>query len=391
MTTARRLRVGLVCPYSFDGYGGVQNHVLGLARHLRDKGHDCHILAPGQPAPDLVEDLTFTSAGASVPVPYNGSVARVNFGLRTAGRVRRWLRRNPFDVLHIHEPVTPSVGLLALWLAEMPIVATFHTATPRSRTMAWAGAALSPWIDKIGAGIAVSESSRHVVVRYLSRHVARSTTIVPNGLCHAEFASSAADHAATWRGGDRPRITFLGRLDERRKGLGVLLAALPVIRVGVPEVEVVVAGRGSRSLPPGVRSLGAVTNAEKRQLLATTDVFVAPHRERESFGVVLVEALASGADVIASDLPAFTELLGPNRPEGRALGQLVPVGDSAALAAAVVDRIHGRTPSAQPSAAAAVRRYDWSVVGAEITDVYRGLLSDVRRTQAGTIGIRLGS
>ncbi len=367
--------MGLVCPYSFDGYGGVQNHVLGLARHLREAGHDAHIFAPGRPAPDLLGDLTFTSAGASVPVPYNGSVARVNFGPRTAGRVRRWLRTNRFDVLHIHEPVTPSVGLLALWLAEVPIVATFHTATPRSRTMAWAGGALSPWIAKIGAGMAVSESARDVVVRYLSRDAAQSTTIVPNGVSHAEFTSSDALRAR-WRGGQRPRITFLGRLDERRKGLDVLLAALPAIRAGVPEVEVAVAGRGSRSLPPGVRSLGAVTNAEKRQLLATTDVFVAPHRERESFGVVLVEALASGADVIASDLPAFTELLRASQPEGRALGRLVPVGDSAALAAAVVDRIHGRAPSAQPSAAAAVRRYDWSVVGAEITDVYHGVVAD---------------
>ena len=310
-----------------------------------------------------------------MPVPYNGSIARVNFGPRTAGRVRRWLRANSFDVLHIHEPVTPSVGLLALWLAEVPIVATFHTATPRSRTMAWAGGALSPWIDKIGAGMAVSEAARDVVVRHLSHQAAVSTTIVPNGVSHAEF-TVADSLPAGWRGGERPRITFLGRLDEPRKGLDVLLAALPAIRAGVPDVEVAVAGRGRRSLPPGVRSLGAVTNTEKRQLLATTDVFVAPHRERESFGVVLVEALASGADVVASDLPAFTELLGANGPGSRALGRLVPVGNPAALAAAVIDRIHGRTPSAQPSAAAAVRRYDWSVVGAEITDVYQGLLAD---------------
>ncbi len=133
------LRIGLVCPYSFDRYGGVQNHVLGLARHLRDAGHQPHLLAPGRPEPELVDGLVFTSAGASVPVPYNGSVARVNFGPRTAARVHRWLRGNAFDLVHIHEPITPSVGLLALWLADVPVVATFHTATPRSRTMAWPG------------------------------------------------------------------------------------------------------------------------------------------------------------------------------------------------------------------------------------------------------------
>lgn len=368
-----RLRVGLVCPYSFDGYGGVQSHVIGLAGHLRNSGHEPHILAPGWPEPELLEGLTFTSAGASVPVPYNGSVARVNFGPRTAARVRRWLRTHAFDVLHIHEPVTPSVGLLALWLAEVPIVATFHTATPRSRTMAWAGGALSPWIDKIGVGLAVSAPARDVVVRYLGKDAA----IVPNGVSHAEFATSAVqgDPAPPlrWRGGVRPRITFLGRLDEPRKGLNVLLSALPEIREGVPNAEVVVAGRGQRSLPAGVRSLGAVSNADKRRLLASTDVFVAPHLERESFGVVLVEALASGADVVASDLPAFVELL-QTRDGGRDLGRLVPVGDSAALATAVIDRIHGRVASTQPEAAAAVRRYDWSIVGAEILRTYRTLL-----------------
>lgn len=363
------MRVGLVCPYSFEVYGGVQNHVLGLARYLRDSGHEPHILAPGWPEPSLIDGLSFTSAGAAVPVPYNGSVARVNIGPCTAARARRWLRRGAFDVLHLHEPVTPSVALLALWLAGQPIVATYHTATPRSRTMEVAGSALSGWIAKIDAGLAVSESARQVVVR----HLGRDAVVVPNGVRHAEFQHRPTSRWPTtrWRGGDRPRVTFLGRLDERRKGLDVLLAALPAIRSALPEVDIVVAGRGSRALPAGVRSLGAVSNADKQVLLASTDVFVAPHRERESFGVVLVEALASGADVVASDLPAFTDLL---RRDGLNLGRLVPVGDAQALAGAVVDRIVGREPSAQPAASAAVRRYDWSVVGADILEVYRAVL-----------------
>ena len=166
-------------------------------------------------------------------------------------------------------------------------------------------------------------------------------------------------------------MTFLGRLDERRKGLDVLLAALPAIAAAVPDVDVVVAGSGSRALPPPIRTLGAISNDDKTALLRTTDVFVAPHRERESFGLVLVEALASGADVVASDLPAFIDLL---RGDGQDLGRIVPVGDPSALAVAVVDRLAGRTPSSQPAAAAAVARYDWSVVGAAITEVYRGVL-----------------
>jgi phosphatidyl-myo-inositol alpha-mannosyltransferase len=360
------LRIGLVCPYSFEVYGGVQNHVLGLARYLREEGHDPHILAPGCPEPALTDGLRFTSAGPAVPVPYNGSVARVNFGPRTATRVRRWLRSTAFDVLHLHEPVTPSAALLALWLAASPVVATYHTATPRSRTMEVAGTALQGWIAKIDAGLAVSETARQVV----ARHLGRDAVVIPNGVRAAEFEHRSTPRLA-WRGGARPRVTFLGRLDERRKGLDVLIAALPALRAAVPEVDVVVAGRGSRALPAGVRSLGAVSNADKQALLASTDVFVAPHRERESFGLVLVEALASGADVVASDLPAFHELL---RHDGVSLGRLVPVGDPDALASAVADRIAGRAPSAQPAAAAAVRCYDWSVVGAAITGVYRAVL-----------------
>ena len=367
------LRVGLVCPYSFDRYGGVQNHVLGLARYLREQGHAPHILAPGSPDPTVLDDLRFTSAGTAIPVPYNGSVARVNFGVGTAARVHRWLRTWPFDVLHLHEPVTPSVSLLALCLSRSPIVATFHTATPRSRTMAVAGGVLRGWIDKIDAGVAVSEPARQVVVD----HLGRDAVVVPNGLRHAEFGhrtpvvDSPGPSPSRWRGGDRPRVTFLGRLDERRKGLDVLLAALPAIAAAVPDVDVVVAGSGSRVLPLPIRTLGAISNVDKAALLRTTDVFVAPHRERESFGLVLVEALASGAEVVASDLPAFLELL---RRDGQDLGRIVPVGDPSALAVAVVDRLAGRTPSSQPAAAASVARYDWSVVGATITEVYRGVL-----------------
>ena len=139
MTGAARgaLRVGIVCPYSFDAPGGVQNHVLGLARYLRRSGHLPSVLAPGEldPASVGLDVEEFASVGAAVPVRYNGSVARVNFGPLSAARVRRWLRKGDFDLLHIHEPITPSISLLALWAAEQTVVATFHAATPRSRSI----------------------------------------------------------------------------------------------------------------------------------------------------------------------------------------------------------------------------------------------------------------
>ena len=188
MTDPRRpLRVGMVCPYSFDVPGGVQNHVLGLARHLRQAGHRPYVLAPGELGPSAAAlDLEdFASVGAAMPVPYNGSVARVNFGPLSAARVRRWLRNGKFDLIHIHEPITPSISLLALWAAEQPVVATFHTATPRSRSMQLASGVLRAAIEKIDAGIAVSESARNVVIQ----HLGRDAVVIPNGIRFDDFAT----------------------------------------------------------------------------------------------------------------------------------------------------------------------------------------------------------
>lgn len=361
------MRVGLVCPYSLDVPGGVQNHVLGLAGYLASHGHQPHVLAPGAWGPPAGRRsaepaaIRFTSAGTAVPVPYNGSIARVNFGPLSATRVSRWMRGGGFDLLHVHEPITPSVALLALWAADCPVVATFHTATPRSRSMRLAGGALRAAIEKIDAGIAVSEAARRVVVE----HLGRDAVVVPNGFRFADFARPGAPY----RGGTVPRITFLGRVDEPRKGLGVLLAALPAVRSALGPVDVVIAGQGAAAVPAGCRMLGAVDDAEKARLLASTDVFVAPHLARESFGIVLLEAMAAGAPVVASALPAFADLL--RGPAGEPVGRLFPIGDSAALARAVVETVRDPVPERTWAAVRHARRFDWERVGAKITAIYR--------------------
>jgi len=366
--------VGLVCPYSFDTPGGVQNHVLGLAAHLAAAGHLPCVLAPGDLHPEALAaaGAHFTSAGTAVAVPYNGSVARVNFGPLSAARARRWLREHAFDLVHIHEPITPSVAVLTLWAAEVPVVATFHTATPRSRSMHLAGGALRAAVEKIDAGIAVSESARNVVVQ----HLGRDAVVVPNGFDRAAFTRAALPERLRRR---RPRLTFLGRVDEPRKGLDVLLAALPAIRDRVPALEVVVAGQGSRTLPAHCRAVGPIGDREKAALLAATDLFVAPHTERESFGIVLLEAMASGAAVVASDLPAFRDLLVP--PGQAPRGQVFPVGGAAALADAATAALLARDADQVRRAYEATARYDWSRVGAEVVAVYRATLAAARPEQ----------
>jgi len=366
----RRLRIGLVCPYSFDHPGGVQNHVLGLAAHLRELGHEPYLLGPG--APELPPSLAgrFTCAGTAVPVRYNGSVARVGFGPGSAARARRWLADGDFDVLHVHEPLTPSVSILALWASEVPVVATFHTATPRSRSMQLAGSTLRGTVDKLDAGIAVSEPARRVVQRYLGR----DPLVIPNGFNYAEFAPGGHPTDG-WRGGVRPRLVFLGRVEEPRKGLSVLMAALPAVLAAHPDLEVVVAGRGHRALPAWVRREASVTDAEKAALLAGADVFVAPQTARESFGIVLLEAMASGAPVVASDLPAFTHLLGHDRlVPGSGVGSLFPTGDPEALAAAVLGALRSRDAIGAERGRRHARSFDWSVVAPAVVEVYRRVL-----------------
>jgi phosphatidylinositol alpha-mannosyltransferase len=363
------VRVGLVCPYSFDVPGGVQFHVRDLAEHLIAGGHHVSVLAPADddtPVPPYV-----SPAGRAVPVKYNGSVARVNFGPVSAARVRRWLAEGEFDVLHIHEPATPSLALLALWAAEGPIVATFHTANLRSRAMQAAYPVLRPGLEKVSARIAVSEDARRTVVE----HLGGDAVVIPNGVYVDRFAG--APTSAGWVGSPaRPTVAFVGRLDEPRKGLPVLAAAVPAVLERHPGARFLVLGRGDgeealeelpASAAAAVELLGPLDDAAKASLLRSVDAYVAPHSGGESFGIVLVEAMSAGAPVVASDLGAFRRVLDDGE-----LGVMFPNGDSAALAAALSDLLEdpGRRGELAARASAAVRRYDWSTVAARVLAVY---------------------
>ena len=255
-----------------------------------------------------------TIAGRSLPVPYNGSVARVSFGPRSASRVRRWIREGDFDVLHVHSPVTPSLGMMACWSALGPIVATFHAAIDgRSRLMSSGAWILQATLEKVRARIAVSEEARRTVVE----HLGGDAVLVPNGVDVARFADAPV--RPEWSGAGT--IAFLGRVDESRKGLEVLLDALPAIIADHPEVRLFVAGPGETDalddLPTEVRDrvqlLGRVSEEEKAELLSSVDLYVAPHIGGESFGIVLLEAMAAGSAVLASDLVAFQDVLDGGR------------------------------------------------------------------------------
>lgn len=362
----------MVCPYSFDVPGGVQNHVRDLSEQLIRLGHEVSVLAPAEnegttgataPLPPYV-----VPAGGAVSVPYNGSVARLAFGPRVAARTHRWLRDGDFDVLHIHEPVVPSVSVLALRSARGPVVGTFHTSNTRSRAMSSMSTMMRPLMEKIGARIAVSEHARRTLVQ----HFGGEPVIIPNGIYVDRFAVPAHPR---WRSAGGT-VVFLGRIDEPRKGLATLLRAMPALRRERPGLQLYVAGRGgvdaarqnlSEECSPAVTFLGQVDDPTRAELMASADLYVAPNTGGESFGIVLVEAMAAGAPVLASDLPAFRSVLEDGR-----LGTTYPVGDDRALAAealALLADDHRRL-GLRDTARVAVRRYDWPVLARDIVLVY---------------------
>ncbi|MCT1459015.1 glycosyltransferase family 4 protein [Aestuariimicrobium sp. p3-SID1156] len=368
MRSASPPSIGLVCPYSFAHPGGVQNHVLGVGGWLKSQGHRVHLMGPGRPDREALErngldGSEFTSAGPAIPVPYNGSVARVNFGWLESRRVRRWLRQCMPDVLHVHEPITPSVSLLSVWAQhDIPVVATFHTATPGSRTMALAQRLLPETIAGIDRGIAVSSVARQVV----RDHVGLDPQVIGNGI---HLVDEPADlRRTTWRGGAQPRITFVGRYDEPRKGFEVFVEALPLLRARYPRADFVVVGEGAARSLPGVRFVGYLSDPERDQLLAQSDVYVAPHTGRESFGIVIVEALSAGADVVASDLAAFREVM--TDADGELVGSLARVGDPVDLAAQVIATLSHPDPERRRRARHHAATFDWSVIGPRVAEVY---------------------
>ena len=362
------MKVGLVCPFDWDVPGGVSIHVRDLADELLALGHDVAVLAPGEDdtaAPDYV-----TLAGRTVPVPHNGSVARVLFGPVSASRTRRWIREGEFDVLHVHSPISPSLAMLACWAAIGPVVATFHTSLDgHSRVMSAGFGLLRATLETVRGRIAVSEMARRTVVQ----HLGGDAVLIPNGVRVSAFAD--AEPLPGWPGPDGS-LVFLGRIDEPRKGLGVLLQAFPTIAAARPGVRLLVVGPGDQSdaallLPPELRDqvtfLGRVSDAEKARALASGDVYVAPHVGGESFGIVLLEAMAAGTPVLASDLVAFSQVL-----DGGRTGCLVPVGDAARMAEEAVELLGSPARRAALAEAGRVRaaEYDWSVVTQQILAVY---------------------
>jgi phosphatidylinositol alpha-mannosyltransferase len=372
-------RIGIVCPYGWDTPGGVQSHIRDLAEYLMRQGHYVSVLAPAVDD-DLLPEYV-TSAGRPIAIPYNGAVARVLFGPIAFSRVRQWISQGEFDVLHLHEPAIPSISLLACWAAEGPMVGTFHAAAKRQKVTFAIAPFLEPVIEKLGARIAVSEAARET----LTEHLDTDAIVVPNGIYADQYRDGALD--PRWSGNS---IGFIGRFEEPRKGLDILIAALPAIAKVIPDIKVFVAGPGDAELVLKGRDsalrdrftfLGRISESEKADFLASVGLYVAPNTGGESFGIILAEALAAGASVVASDIPAFDSLLGHGE-----YGTLFESENPTDLAKKIISLLGNsieRRAIAERGKVYA-QEFDWDVVAEKIYDVYE-------MAMVGSAGVTLSS
>lgn len=341
----------MVCPYSWSRPGGVQTHVGDLAKQLRTSGHWVEILAP---ADGPVNETGFIGLGRSIPIPDNGSIQRVALSPMAILRTRRLVRSGRYDLVHLHEPMIPAVCLTALLSSRVPVVGTFHM-VGSAKWYRLFRPLVTRANKRLNARICVSETAR----RFVSEVIPGNYRLIEHGVNLPQVVKKP-------RSGTR--LVFVGR-PEPRKGLDVLLevfAGLPgntkLSLVGVSPSEIVV--------PKRVTAYGRVSDSMRQKILNSADILCVPSLSGESFGLVLLEGMASGMPVVASDLPGYRDVLTPD------CGRLTPPGDAAALRQVLTELLSDRELRARLGAAGrkAAAHYDWHHVLPKIVTVYEQVL-----------------
>ncbi|MSW58292.1 MAG: glycosyltransferase [Actinobacteria bacterium] len=372
----KKIRIGMVCPYGWDTPGGVQTHIRDLAEHLISEGHYVSVLTPVSDDSLELEDYV-VNAGKPIPIPVNGSVARVLFGPIASSRAKQWIASGDFDLLHLHEPAIPSLSLLACSAAEGPLVGTFHVSTPKKKAIYAIGPILEPIVEKLTARIAVSELARST----LKDHFETDAVVIPNGIDGQKYANAIISKDYTGEN----TIGFIGRFEEPRKGLQVLLDSLPIVARFIPDVLYLIAGPGEskdylKQINPELRGrvkfLGLLSDKEKESFLKSIQIYVAPNTGGESFGIILTEALSAGTAVVASDIPAFKAVL-----ENGEAGALFQNEDSTDLAKVLVEllRDKDRREKLASNGKLSAQKYDWQVVAEQIESVYEMAIAGGQR------------
>ena len=371
------MRIGIVSQSYYPRYGGVTEHVHHTALELRRRGHQVTIITSHFRRGEADSAPGVERIGYNLLIPFNGAFVDLAVGLRLQGQLRSLIRRNDFDILHTHAPLVPTLPLMAIKAASCAQVGTFHTTGGPSRLLEGMKWYLDPVVAKLDARIAVSSTARDFAARYFPG----SYHVIPNGVDVEQFHPDVKPFDE-WRDPERVNLLFVGRLDPR-KGVHLLLAAMPevIARTG-GRARLLIVGdsylkaKFMASVPaafrPHVHFLGHVPSKDLPRWYATGDVFVSPALGNESFGIVLVEAMAAGRAVVASDIPGYRSVVIPD-----VNGLMFPPGDVPALAAALI-RLAGdaglRASLATRGRARALE-FAWPRVTDRIEAVYRDVLA----------------
>lgn len=373
------MRIALVSPYDYPFPGGVTQHIYYLDKHFRELGHQVKIIAPcAGPEPEKLPDNVVVTTNKVISIPFSGSKARIPYSPLVNWRVKKALHEEEYDILHAHEPLTLPVPVMALNHSRAVNVGTFHAYRDTHVIYKYGRRIFQPFFDKLQGKIAVSEAAKDTVARYFGGEF----VIIPNGIDVDRFGGEHVAPIRQYLDG-RPNILFVGRL-EPRKGFRYLLRALPRIKEEFPRARLIVAGAYRKDEVTahllyarehhltGVKFVGRVSDEDLPRYYRTCDVFCAPSTGFESFGIVLLEAMAAGKPVVATDIPGYRDLLADGKE-----GLLAEPKNENTLAQAIIrilkDRDLQRSMGAEGRAKA--RQYSWRRVALSVLEFYEELLT----------------
>ncbi len=368
------MKIAMVSPYDFTWPGGVTAHVTQLARELGRSGHEVQVLAPHSPSRESQDADLHVPLGRSVPLPSGGSIARVSLSWWLYPKVRALLRKEQFDVIHLHEPMAPILPLCVLEFSDSVNVGTFHASYARQHLYRITHPIIKRWQQRLHGNIAVSPAAR----RYVNNTFPGDYEIIPNGIDFKHFSTDVAPMPQYQDG--KINILFVGRL-EKRKGLRYLLEAYGKLKWDLPNIRLIVVGPGnpdkesyrvmsSQNLQD-VEFVGLVSYDDLPRYYASADIFCSPATGAESFGIVLLEAMSAGKPVVASDIEGFRGVMTHGEQ-----GLLVPKKDSNALAEAL--GMLARDPELRRKLGGNGNRlaeeYRWEVVAGRVEAYYNTCL-----------------
>jgi phosphatidylinositol alpha-mannosyltransferase len=366
------VKIMLVSPYDFTYPGGANNHIIHLAQEYRAWGHEVRVIAPasaGRPLPALEG---FRAVGSPVPIHSNGSTARITLSPTLSRQARRLLAEEQPDVIHLHEPLMPMLPLMVLWNAQVRTVGTFHAFAESNLGYFYMRPLLQRFFERLDARIAVSRPAADFVGRYFGGDY----EIIPNGI-ETENFGPGVEPLSQYRDG-RPTILFVGRYNEPRKGFRYLLRAFALVRDQFPDARLLVVGGGDPELynddltrlgSQGVEFAGYVETSMLPRYYVSCDIFCTPSIKGESFGIILLEAMASGRAVVASRIPGHASVIDHGQD-----GWLVPPQDPVALALALVRLLADREKREEIAVAGqrTAQRYAWSEIARRVLGIYQG-------------------